>query len=130
MKFLETVRRRRAIRSYARKLPGLLRRDYGIASFYTPAQINKTIERSGLNNRYSRHAISMFADRAGFNRYHETIGEPGDYDETRSEVAQTQFHGNVNFTVSEIMDAYVVSGDHGGGDGGHGAADGHGGADH
>ncbi len=42
-KYFDWVRKRRAIRSYARRLPRLLAKDYGASKTYTPQQVRKTI---------------------------------------------------------------------------------------
>jgi hypothetical protein len=128
MNYLTAIRKRWATGTYARRLPGLLLRDYGFSSFYTPMQIRRTIERYRLNSDYSCYAISMFSDRTGFDQYHLSIGENCDYDTMRSEIATTLFHGNLNFTVSEIMEAHAGAGHHAGD--GHSGADGHSGVGH
>jgi Family of unknown function (DUF6559) len=45
-RYFEAFRKRRAIRSYARRLPRLLAKDYGYSQTYTPQQVRKTIARS------------------------------------------------------------------------------------
>jgi hypothetical protein len=125
MSFLGSIRKRRAIRSYASKLPKMLRDDYGFSRTYAPHQIRATIERNGLNQYYSCYAISMFSDRTDFAQYHEHTGETCDYDMMRAEVAASHFHGDVSFTVSDIIDAFPDTVHHAGG-GWHGGADGQG----
>jgi hypothetical protein len=120
------MRKRRAIRGYVRKLPRMLRADYGFSHNYTPHQVRATIDRNGLNQYYSCYAISMFSDRTDFAQYHESTGETCDYDMMRAEVATSHFHGDVSFTVSDIMHA-IPDPVHDAGGGWHGGADGHGG---
>ncbi len=127
MRFLRTISKNRAIRSYARRLPGILRRDYGAAPAYTPAQIRQTIKRCGLNSEYSCYAISMFSNRPAFDAFHHSRGEDCDYDTMRSEVAVLYFHGNSDFTVLDVFalpqarsEASHAAVDHARGDGHHG----------
>jgi hypothetical protein len=127
MRFLGAIRKRRAIRSYASKLPKMLRDDYGFSRTYAPRQIRATIERNGLNQYHSCYAISMFSDRSDFAQYHESIGEICDYDMMRAEVAANHFHGDVDFTVSDIMHAFPDA-FHDAGVSLHGGTDGHGGS--
>ncbi len=120
---LKGRRRRRAIRDYVRRLPRLLRRDYGPGRHYTPAQIRASIARGGLDVPNSCYALAMFSDEATFDSYHAAIGEACDFGAMRAEVAETQFHGDVSFTA-EQADAAAASAEpgwHGGHDtGGHG----------
>jgi hypothetical protein len=81
-------RKRRAILAYARRLPHLLRRDYGACGSYTARQIRQTIRRDGLSLDYSCYALSMFADRGDFNDFHAALGETCDYDAMRAEAAE------------------------------------------
>jgi hypothetical protein len=80
-----TLRKRRALRDYARRLPALLRRDYGPAPSYSPAQIRRTIDRYGLDTAYSCFALSGFSDQAQFDAYHSGTGENCDYHAMRGE---------------------------------------------
>jgi hypothetical protein len=126
--YFRSFGRRRAIRSYARRLPRLLIRDYGYSRTYTPQQVRRTVERSGLSVAHSCYAIAMFSDRDGFDHFHREIGEHCDYDVMRAEIADWQFNSNVDFSVSDIFastsDAGVDAGHggshDGGGGGGHG----------
>jgi hypothetical protein len=125
MTFLEALRKRRATRDYARKLPSLLARDYGASRAYTPSQVSRTIERYGLNSDYSCYAISMFSGRMDFDQYHHGLGENCDYDLMRAEVAAAHFNGDVHFTIPDILAAFPDNGDASGVGDGLGAADGH-----
>ena len=49
MKFIRRLKKNRAIKSYVKKLPGLLAKDYGRGARYRPLQIKRTIERAGLD---------------------------------------------------------------------------------
>jgi hypothetical protein len=127
-RYFEALRKRRAIRGYARRLPRLLARDYGASKTYTPQQVRKTIARSGMNTDYSCYGVAMFSGREDFNQFHQSIGETCDYDAMRGEIADSHFHGNTDFTISDISAAFSESGSHSG-DGGHHGGGGDGGGD-
>jgi uncharacterized protein DUF6559 len=125
--FFRSFGTRRAIRSYARQLPRLLVRDYGYSRTYTPQQVRRTVERSGLSVAHSCYAIAMFSDRDGFNHFHREMGEHCRYDAMRLEIADCHFSGKSDFTISDI---HSVSSD-AGFDAGHGGShDGGGGGGH
>ena len=130
MGIVATLLRRRAIRSYALRLPALLKRDYGAARSYTPAQVRGTIARSGLNDHYSCYALSMFSDRSEFDAYHRGVGEQCDYDALRETVAETHFHGNPHFTVSDVFALSAIDAHEAGGADFHGGGGHHGGHSH
>jgi hypothetical protein len=103
MNLWKEFRKWRAIKGYAKVLPGALLRDYGASPCYTPQPIKRSIERSGLNADYSCYALSMFADRAQFDEYHLGSGESCDFDSMRGEVAQSHFQGNPHFTFQDAL---------------------------
>ena len=114
-------RKKLVLRSYVQKLPGLLRRDYGVSSAYTPSQVRQTISRSGLNENYSCYAISLFSSRASFEEYHRTLGESCDYEGMRGEIAAFHPSGTLDFITADVSG--TAGGGHGSyyeGDGGHG----------
>jgi hypothetical protein len=127
MRFLGGLRKRGAIRGYARKLPRMLRTDYGFSHSYTPQQVRATIERYGLNHDHSVYALAMFSGPEGFAQFHESTGERYNYEAMRDAVALYYFNGNTNFTVSDIMHAFPDAAYDTGGSGWSDGADGHGG---
>lgn len=112
MELVANFQRNRAIKSYIKKLPGLLVRDYGKSKTYTPKQVKRTIERSGLSVTDACYGIAMFSSREAFDQYHQETGESCNYDTMRSEIAEQHFQGNSGF---EITDISSVSSDYGGG---------------
>ncbi|MES9992797.1 MAG: DUF6559 family protein [Candidatus Thiodiazotropha sp.] len=112
MELIANIQRNRAIKSYIRKLPLLLAKDYGKSKTYTPLQVKSTIQRSGLSVSDACYGIAMFSNREAFEQYHKETGENCDYDAMRSEIAELHFQGNVCFEVSDIAS---VSSDYGGG---------------
>lgn len=112
MELIRSFKRNRAIKSYIKKLPGLLAKDYGKAKTYTPKQVKKTIERSGLSVSNACFGIAMFSGKTAFDQYHQEIGEPCNYDGMRCEIADKHFNGNSDFEISDVVS---VSSDFGGG---------------
>lgn len=106
MGLIGSFKRKRAIKSYIKKLPSLLAKDYGKSKAYTPKQVKRSIERGGLSVADACFGIAMFSNKHDFNQYHEEIGENCDYDAMRCEI------GNSDFSVAEVAS---VSSDFGGG---------------
>lgn len=102
MELIKNFKKNRAIKSYIKKLPSLLAKDYGASKTYTPMQVRKTIERSGLSVDYSCYAIAMFSNRELFDEYHQETGENCDYDAMRTDIANQHFHGDAEFSSSDI----------------------------
>lgn len=127
MELVAKFRRNRAIKSYIKKLPSLLAKDYGKTKTYTPKQVKRAIERAGLCVTDACFAIAMFSGREAFDQYHQEIGESCNYDVMRCEIADKHFGGNADFEVSDVASASSSYGggfddggfaDIGGGDGG------------
>lgn len=129
MKYLQDAvhayKKHKAIRSYLRKLPRLLVKNYGYAKIYTPSQVRKTIERSGLDVDFSCYGIAIFSDRDGFDEFHQEIGETCDYDAMRAEVGEGYFHGHAGFSTSDVFAVSSESGIEIGHSGPHGDGNGH-----
>jgi hypothetical protein len=123
---IDRFQKRRAIKAYVKKLPGLLVKDYGRLSHYTPLQVRRTIERAGLDAAYACYAIAMFSAREDFAQFHSDGGESCDYDAMRGEVAQGHFAGDAGFTMADVGNVFgeqVSDATHGGS---HDAGGGHG----
>jgi hypothetical protein len=120
------LKKRRAIKAYVKKLPGLLVKDYGRLSHYNPLQVRRTIERAGLDTTYACYAIAMFSTPEDFAQFHMGTGESCDYDVMRGELAREHFSGDAGFTVEDVGNVFgehVSDASHGGS---HDAAGGHG----
>ena len=126
MKFIRRLKKNRAIKSYAKRLPELLAKDYGRSTHYRPLQIKRTIERAGLDPTYSCYAIAMFSGREDFIQFHNEIGETCDFNAMRAEVAHSHFSGDVNFEVSGIANLYSEHGSEAAHPGSHDSDSGHG----
>ena len=127
MNLIRKVQKRMAIRSYLRRLPRLLAKDYGRSTTYTPRQVRSTIDRSGLSAIYSCYGVAIFSTREAFASFHAGIGETCDFDAMRAEVAHFHFGDNVDFTAAEIADTFSEHGPTAGHDVLHhgGSGDGH-----
>jgi len=104
--------RRRAIRTYAKKLGPLLRRRYGRSGSYTAGQIRTTIERERLPANHMVYAYAMFMDQPGFDAAQTDLGPVGDYEATRQEIGDLCFGGNSSFSAADL--ASYGSASHGG----------------
>ena len=112
MELIRNFNRKRAIKSYIKKLPSLLAKDYGKSKTYTPMQVKKTIERSKLSVADACYGIAIFSGREAFYQYHEEMGESCSYDGMRSEIADQYFQGNCDFGSTDVAS---VSFDYSGG---------------
>jgi hypothetical protein len=130
LNFIRRLKKSRAIKSYVKKLPGLLAKDYGRSAQYRPLQIKRTIERAGLDPIYACYAIAMFSGREDFVKFHTDIGETCDYDAMRGEVAHNHFSGEVNFDVGDIVSLYSEHGSDTSHSGSHDSGSGHGHSGH
>jgi hypothetical protein len=122
---ISLIRRRLAIRSYAKRLGGQLRKRYGRRKVYTPAQVRRTAEQGGFNLTYLCYAYCIYCDRAAFVDHHRATGEACDFDVMRSEVAGRFFDGDPSFDASDVNergDGAEFGGDHSSWD--HGVGDG------
>jgi hypothetical protein len=130
---LRSVAKRNAVRSYVTRLPRLLVKDYGRSETYTPAQVSRTIARYKLNADYECYAIAAFSGPDHFAAHHDALGQTCDYAAMRTELAAAHFHGNTQFSISDMPGHFLqgMSGDSGfsdaGGHRGGGGSDGGGG---
>ena len=97
--FIRKFWQRKAIKSYISKLPACLKKDYGSSKSYTIGQVRSSIERHGLNRTYAVYAYAIFMQEDDF------LALDGDsglsYETVRQEVADSYFHGNNDFSVSD-----------------------------
>ena len=137
-KFFSSIRRRRAINIYAKRLGPLLKRRYGRSGKYTAGQIRQTATNAGMPLSDICFAYAMFMNQKDFDSHHRELGETCDYQAMRQEIADLHFSGDRTFSVSDIMaQADSISsgagesggggGDTGGGHGGDGGGGGGGG---
>jgi len=82
------LRKKRAIKSYLKKLPALLSKDYGKSKKYTPKQVVSTAGRNGLNTLHICYGLAMFCEEGLFDDYHRSIGSHCGYKELRGGKSQ------------------------------------------
>lgn len=92
--------KRRAIKNYARKLPALLKKDYGWSDKYTVGQVRRSIERHRLNPNYTIYAYAMFICKNDFQQLDQKTSMT--YEELRLELTDSYR----SFSVSH-SEAYI-----------------------
>jgi hypothetical protein len=102
----------RAMQKIARFLPKYLAVTWGRGQDYTIAQVDRALEDTGCNLKYSEYAYAMFCSEETFSQVSGTI-----YTELKAEIAENFFSGDSNFGVSG-SDFGGVSGAAATGDGG------------
>jgi hypothetical protein len=107
-----------AAKSYARRLPGQLLRDYGASEFYTAAQIQASVLRAKLSPRYIFIASAQYLTRETFD---EQIETEWSYDYLRAIFKRFRAYSGVSPEVSPASQtdgiSWLVNGD--GSNGGH-----------
>jgi hypothetical protein len=121
--WIELIKRRKAQRSYIKKLGPLLRKRYGRSRYYTVAQVQKTVQISGLDAANICYAFSEYCSEADFAEYHASTGEVCDYSSMRSEMEHSWTVGHGGYS-SDSFDSVDSSG-HGHNDSGHSGGHGH-----
>ena len=127
--------KKRRIKQYARKLPAELTALYGKQPYYSKGQVDRALTRQHLNRSNNGtisdncYAYAMYCSPQEFQRIHDEAGESCNYDEMRTEIAQTCFSSTDSFSFTDV-DTYATesscdsgdsgSCDSGGGDGGGG----------
>lgn len=59
-KFLEKRRKDKAIKSYIRKLPSYLEKQYGKSKYYSEEQVKSALEEHNINSKYDSYAYSLY----------------------------------------------------------------------
>ena len=91
-------RKRRALKAYISKLPGLLQKDYGGIGPYTVGQVTRTVERYGLNQNHVAYACAIFVEKERFMVAYQNESDFA-YENLKQEVADKFFFGNANFSM-------------------------------
>ncbi|MGA0604257.1 DUF6559 family protein [Caulobacter sp. KR2-114] len=113
--------RRRATKRYLRRLPPLLRGDYGHRGPYTPEQVVSTIRRHRVGSpRFAPYAMAIFADREAVEALWRQTGARFDYDRIRREIGDAHFAGDAGFTPEDAARHWGETGE----GAGHHASDG------
>lgn len=121
-KWFSNLKRRRAIKRYAKKLGPVLKKRYGKSKHYTQGQIQTAVTKRRLSHNHISYAYAMYMDKPSFNKLHEELGKECDYDSMRNDIGNLCFSGDSNFTSSDAIsysgftDAVGFSSDADGGD--------------
>ncbi len=78
------LKRKRAIRQYARELPRRLNSDYGASAFFTPGQIATAARKLKLDPEFLVYGYTMFLPKESFEDLRKTIQNPLSYEEVRA----------------------------------------------
>jgi len=74
------------IKQFARRLPKQLLRDYGGGEFYTPAQVEIAVTKSGLNPKLIIYAYAMWLQKSVFESRPVHLRSDLTYEDARSAV--------------------------------------------
>ena len=109
------IRKRRAIRSFIRKIGPALERRFGRKSHYSPEEVRHAGRDVRAQPDYFCYAYCIYCSQDDFDHHHRQTGEHCDYDSMRTEVAETYFGGDTSFSAETAIDAGSSHHDSGGG---------------
>ena len=121
--FLPRFRKYRTIRRYFR-IRRILAKRYGASKYYTPQQIEKTLESLNIPSEYIHYAQAIYSDEATFSEYYTQIGDGYNYQELREEISDTFHVSDLSTLENSISLSDGDSGESGFSD--HGSNDDHG----
>jgi hypothetical protein len=93
MRFLRTLALNRVAKRYARELPDQLRRAYGGARRYTPAEIRRAVAESGLDERFIGLAYAGHLTAEEFAMMPVKLPDSMSYEQARALLARYRPHG-------------------------------------
>ncbi len=86
MKLLAALRKRHALKRYARELPPRLSHDYGGHEFFTRAQIEVAVGKLKLDPAFIAYGYAMFLPEETFNESLAQMPPSSSYEQARSEI--------------------------------------------
>ena len=114
---IEYFRRRRLRKAFVDYVfvlgPSLMER-YGSYDQYTVKQILATAETLKLNTRYIAYAVALFRREQSENTVKLLGVNQGFLDDLRSEIANSEFDGNINYSTKDVIELSKKAGWHGG----------------
>jgi hypothetical protein len=114
LNYLRSLRRRRALGDYIRRLgPALLRR-YGFSDCYTVRQVKVTVKSLGLDPDHVADAIALYCRLASPDSVALFSLDQQGLDQRRLELAEALFEGRIDFTASQVIAMGRPWGWHGG----------------
>ena len=93
------IRKRRAIRSFIRKIGPALERRFGRKSHYSPEEVRHAGRDVRAQPDYFCYAYCIYCSQDDFDHHHRQTGEHCDYDSMRAEFAETHFGGDTTFNA-------------------------------
>jgi hypothetical protein len=119
MALFADLKRRRAIKQYARELPRRLYDDYGASKFFTPGQIATAAKKLKLAPEFMVYGYAMFLSEDAFDALQPGGSMPLSYQDARAEFAQyapSKVYDHENFYESGqgFPGAGAPDGGHGG----------------
>ena len=97
------LKRRKAIKSFAYKLPLELRRRFGDKTFYSIEQVERTLENGKYDKTFSAYAYALLCSRKDFDSYFGDLKLKSTYDSLRKLVAKKYFKGIVDFEGGAVV---------------------------
>lgn len=105
------LKRRRAIKKYAKKLGPTLKKKYGRSNYYSPGQIKTAASNANLSISHICVGYAMYMEKDAFDKLHQEMGEQCSYEGIRTEIGNLCFSGDNSFTTSDTMTYGVDSSD-------------------
>lgn len=102
------IKKRKALKSYARQLPLFLKKRYGKHKRYSEEEIRTSIQLGGFENSFIEYAYAMFMSRTDFRRLEYKNKDIGDYETLRKEIAKSFFNGNKSFTIHDALESAFI----------------------
>ncbi len=92
-----------ALKAYIKKLGPLLISRYGKHKNYTTSQIQKTIEVSGLNEKFRFYAYALYCLPSEFEKESKEEDQNLNYDSLRQELGNKFFRKEDDFVFSDVI---------------------------
>ena len=112
----ESFRKRRAIKSFIRKVGPALEQRHGRKPHYTPDEVRGAAAGAGVMNQWIPYAFAIYCLQDAFTQDPSLSG--ANYGDLRKEVADSHFHGDTSFDAGTAIDAADAGSSHGGDAGG------------
>jgi|GEM_PF-1778405 len=101
--WFSNLKRRRAIKKYAKKLGPTLKKNYGRSKYYSPGQIKTAATKAKLSISHIDVGYAMYLEKNKFETLHQELGKQCNYDDIRTEIGNLCFSGDNTFTTSDTM---------------------------
>ena len=105
---MKWIKKRTALKSYARQLPLFLKQKYGRHKRYSEQEIRTSIQQAGFDNSFIEYAYAMFMSRAEFEGLKHKNKNLQDYDTLRKKLAKSFFGGNTSFSIHDVLESAFI----------------------